>query len=466
MIYNRHMSRAGFTHLHVHSHYSLLEALPKIPNLIERAKQDGQTALALTDNGNLYGAIEFYKECTKAGIKPIIGVDFFVAPRTRHDKEHRVDDQTTRLVLLAKNFAGYRNLLSLVTKSHLEGFYYRPRIDRELLEMHREGLIAILPSFGGEHARAIKDGNIEPAKESLAWHKKIFGNDVYAEITRHKEIEGHEERMKMIVELARRERVEPVATADIYYLDEDDATARELVNKIRTGSVLTRDPDGRAGESGDFSFKTQKEMQKMFSPMPEALENTAKIADACMLELSLGKAIFPQFPIPDGSTDNDELRKLVDIGMKERDFKMTSEIKARIEYELGIIAQKGYASYFLIVGDLLASCARSGHFYQHARQRRRLLVSYLCGITTVDPIAFNMPFERFLNPERPSAPDIDMDIADNRRDELIEYARKKYGEDHVVQIGTFGTMMARAAVRDVARALGHFHTTRAIHRQS
>jgi DNA polymerase III subunit alpha len=414
------MSRAKFVHLHTHSHYSLLEALPKVEDLIAAAKEDGQTSLAITDNGNMYGAIDFYKECTKAGLRPIIGVDFFVAVRTRHDKEHRIDDHTYRLVLLAKNNEGYQNLIKLVSISHLEGFYYRPRIDREMIEAYKGDLIAILPSFGGEHARMLKDGQAEKARDAMEWHKKIFGEDLYAEITRHPEIDGHEERMKKIVALAKETSVPLVATADSYYLKQDDAIARELVTKIRMASTLNRD---MVENLPDFSFITSEKAAQMFKDLPEAIENTVKIAVACSIELTLGKAIFPVFPIEKGTTDNDELRKLAEAGIKERGLEDTPELRQRIDYELGIIAQKGYASYFLIVADLLRHAAETGIFTNTRGSAAGSLVSYLCGITTVDPIKFNMPFERFLNPERPSAPDIDMDIADNRRDQLIEYAR-------------------------------------------
>jgi len=452
MSYTAGMSARGFVHLHVHSHYSLLEALPKIPELVAAAKADGQTALALTDNGNLYGAIEFYKECKEQKIKPIIGVDFYVAPRTRRDKEHRVDDRHSRLVLLAANEAGYHNLLQLVSKSYLEGFYYRPRIDRELMEQHRDGLIAILPSFSGEHARALADGNVERAKEILAWYKKLYGEKYFIEITHHPEVEGHEEKMRRIVTLARHELVELVAAHDVYYMQKEDAAARELVIKIRTGGTLDRES---AGSGPDFSFITSERAAELFADTPEALENAQKITDLCDLKLTLGKVIFPNFPIPPGSTDDHELRVLTERGIKERELTESHEMWARVNYELDIIRQKGYASYFLIVADLLAWARGRGIFTNTRGSAAGSLVSYLCGITSVNPLEFNMPFERFLNPERPSAPDIDMDIDAFRRDELIEYAREKYGENKVVQIGTFGTMMARAAVRDVSRALGH-----------
>ncbi len=446
------MPRADFVHLHTHSHYSLLEAIPKIPELVAAAAADGQSALALTDNGNLYGAIDFYKECKDNAVKPIIGVDFFVAPRTRHDKEHRVDEHVTRLVLLAKNLEGYRNLLQLVSRSHLEGFYERPRIDRELIELHREGLIAILPSIGGEHAKHLHDRAPERAKETLAWYRRVFGEDVFVEITRHPEVDGHEKLMREVISLARQEEVELVAAHDTYYLKQDDALARELVNKIRTAGVLNRDFEQGAH---DFSFITRERAGELFADLPEALANSVRIAELCELELKLGTWVFPDFPIPAGSSANAELRLLAEAGFKERNVPETKENKERVDYELSVIGSKGYSPYFLVVADLLRHAREEGILTNTRGSAAGSLVSYLCGITTVNPLEYQLPFERFLNPERPSPPDIDMDLADNRRDAIIDYVRGKYGKEKVAQIGTFGTMMARAAVRDVARALGH-----------
>lgn len=457
--YNARMSEK-FVHLHVHSHYSLLEAVPKLDALIEAAKADGHDALAITDNGALYGAIEFYKECTKAGIKPIIGVDFFVAPRTRHDKEHQTDDRFHRLVLLAKDAAGYHNLVRLVSRSYLEGFHHRPRIDRELIEEYREGLVCILPCMDSEPAQALKGGARARAEESFAWHARVFGappaGGCYAEITHHPEIDGHEAHAAAFAELAAKAHVPLMAAHEVYYLSKDDAVAREMVLKIRNGGALDRDAEVMLP---DHSFITRAQAAQYFARYPAALENTAKIAAECDLSLELGKAIFPVFPLPKGANDNAELRKMAEAGIAARGLADTAALRERMDYELGIIEKKGYASYFLIVADLLQNAKRMGIYTNTRGSAAGSLVSYLCGITTVDPIRFNMPFERFLNPERPSAPDIDMDIADNRRDDLINYAREKYGDDHVVQIGTFGTMMARAAVRDVARALGHSYGT-------
>lgn len=440
-----------FAHLHTHSHYSLLEALPKIEDLVAAAKEAGQEALALTDNGNLYGAIEFYKEAKKQGIKPIIGIDFYVAPRTRFDKEHRVDDRHSRLILLAKNETGYRNLIQMVSKSYLEGFYYRPRIDRELMETHRDGIIAILASFSGEHARAIKDEQVEKARESLAWHKNIYGNDLYVEITHHPEIDGHEAVQKKCVDLAREAGISVVAAHDTYYLKKDDAMARELVKKIREGGTLNRDV---GTEIGDFTFTSTETVEKLFADLPEAIENVATIIDACNIELELGKWVFPDIKIVGKSYDA-ALRELAYAGFATRGLEETAALKTRLDYELSVIEKKGYAPYFLVVQDLLRFAHENGILTNIRGSVAGSLVTYLAHITNVNPIEYGLPFERFLNPERPSAPDIDMDYADNRRDEVIAYARHKYGDDHVAQIGTFGTMMARAAVRDVSRALGH-----------
>ena len=440
-----------FVHLHTHSHYSLLEALPQIPDLVAAAKADGQTALALTDSGNMYGAIDFYKECKAQDIKPIIGVDFFVAPRTRHDKEHRIDDRTSRLILLAKDAHGYRNLIQIVSQGYMQGFYYRPRVDRELLEKYREGLIAILPSFGGEHARALKDGTPERAKESLAWYKKLYGDDCYAEITHHPDIEGHEARMTEIITLAGEAEIPLVAAHDTYYLKPEDSVARELVVKIKSGGTLSREFQEGAN---DFSFITKAQATKLFKDLPEAIDNTAKIADLCNVELKLGTWVFPDFPIPAGATHDSELRDLAYSGFALRDMAQTPEVLERVEYELSVITKKGYSPYFLVVSDLLRHARESNILTNTRGSAAGSLVSYLSGITTVNPLEYNLPFERFLNPERPSPPDIDMDLADNKRDKMIDYVREKYGEDHVAQIGTFGTMMARAAVRDVSRALG------------
>ncbi|HVS79697.1 MAG TPA: DNA polymerase III subunit alpha [Candidatus Paceibacterota bacterium] len=443
-----------FVHLHTHSHYSLLNALPQIPDLVAAAKKAGFESLALTDNGNLYGAIEFYEKCRKEGIKPIIGVDAYVAARTRFDKEARLDNARSRLVLLAKDGSGYKSLLQMVTDSFLEGFYYKPRIDRELIEKYREGLICINPSFSGDIALAVKSDNLEKARELAEWYKSVFGEDFYIEITHHPEIQGHEEAMAKLVEFAKNAGVPIMAAHDVYYLKKEDARAREVLMSIANGGGPRSDALSEFESQEDFSFIDGKTAEKYFKKLPEALENTAKIAELCNCEIALGEWKFPNIEIPAGRTADEVLRDIVFEGIEKRGLEKTQEVLDRIEYELKVIKDKGYAKYFLVVSDLLRHAHENGILTTIRGSVGGSLVTFLAFITNVNPLVYKLPFERFLNPERPSAPDIDMDYADNRRDEMISYAKQKYGADKVAQIGTFGTMMARGAVRDVARALG------------
>ncbi len=444
---------SSFVHLHTHSHYSLLNGVPKLPSLVKAAKQAGMDALALTDNGNLYGAIEFYQRCHKEGVKPILGVDLYVAPRSRFDREGSLDSKWHRLVLLALDHEGYKNLIKLVTASYTEGLFLKPRVDRELLEAHNKGLIAILPSFGGEHVSALTGNNLERAAETAHWYQRVFGLEAtYLELSRHDEIEGRKYIEEQIIRLAQATQVPLVAAQDTYYLTPEDRLARETLIKIQTGGPLAE--EGFI-EDEDFSFIGVERAHELFSATPEALENTVRIAERVNLEIELGHWYFPDYTIESGRTPDEELVHLARKGLEWRGLSYEGPIKERLDYEISVIQMKGYSKYFLAVGDLL----------REARKRKILttirgsvagsLTTYALGITTVNPLEYNIPFERFLNPKRPSAPDIDMDYADNRRDEMIDYAREKYGADKVAQIGTFGTMMARAAVRDVARALGY-----------
>ncbi len=443
-----------FVHLHTHSHYSLLNALPKIPDLIDAAVKDGQKAIALTDNCNLYGAIEFYQKCKKKEIKPIIGIDAYVAYRSRLDKQSGIDKERYRLILLAKNDAGYKNLIKLVTQAHLEGFYYKPRIDKELLEKYNEGIIAIAPSFSSDITNSLKLANIDQAQERLSWYKKIFkdtedGPNFYLEITHHPEIKGAEETTKKIIEFAKETNTPIVGAQDVYYLNTEDRIARQTLMSIQSQH------DDKIEESDeDFSFITQKEAEKIFKSTPEALENSVKIADRCNLEISIGKWFLPNYIVESGLSYDDELKKIAYAGFEKRKLPQTPEYIERLEYELKVIKDKGYSPYFLVVSDLLHYAHNHGILTNIRGSVAGSLTTYLTRITNVDPIEYYLPFERFLNPSRPSAPDIDMDFADNRRDEVIDYARGKYGIDKVAQIGTFGTMAARGSVRDVTRALG------------
>ena len=438
-----------FTHLHAHSHYSFLQALPKVPALVKAAKAAGMDALAITDSGNMHAAVEFYKAAEKAGIKAIIGVDAYVAQNSRHDKNPGDENKRSRLVLLAENNEGYQNLMVLVTKAFTEGLFDRPRMDKELLRAHSGGIIALIPSFAGEVAQYLKAGDKAGAAASLAEYVSIFGKDnVFLEITHHPKVNKHMERMADIRDLSKSSGVPLVAQHDVYYLKPGDREATEVMRRIAHGS------EGH-NEEEDFSFVKEEQMLKWFSDIPDAVMRSGEIAERCNVTLSLGSWNFPAIAADPGKTHEQMLREKTYNGLSMRGMEKTEEAEKRIEYELDVIISKGFAPYFLAVSDLLTFAKNNGILTTTRGSAAGSLVSYLVGITNVDPLFYKLPFERFLNPERPKAPDIDMDFADNRRDEMIAYAKSKYGEDHVAQIGTFGTMMARAAVRDVARALGH-----------
>jgi DNA polymerase-3 subunit alpha len=444
---------AEFTHLHTHSHYSLLNGVPKIKPLVKRAKELGMTKLALTDNGALYGAVEFYQVCLKEGIKPIIGVDAYVAPRKRTDMERGVDDRRIRLVLLAETTAGYVNLIKLVTHAHLEGLYEKPRIDFELLEQYHEGIIGIIPSLSGEHISALRGNDMERATQIVKRYEKVFGvNNTFLELTHHPEIEGHEYLQEQIVHLSQASKIPLVAAHNVFYLDPSDRVAREVLIKIGTGSDVENE---EFYEDEDFSLIGPEQAQRLFANEQEALENNARIAERCSVEITIGHWYFPDFSIESGRSADDELSYLAHKGLAWRELKEEGVVKERLDMELKVIKDKGYAGYFLVVADLLREARSRGILTTIRGSVAGSLVTYTVGITNVNPLTLNLPFERFLNPHRPSAPDIDMDFADDRRDEMLEYVKEKYGRDNVAQIGTFGTMMARAAVRDVARALGY-----------
>ena len=443
-----------FVHLHTHSHYSFLQALPKIPELVKAAQAQGMEALGITDAGNLHSGIEFYKSCKKAGIRPVLGVDASLAPRSRFDTDTNESGRRARLVLLAKDNEGYKNLLALITKSFTEGFLEKPRMDKELLKEHQEGLIALIPSFAGDVAQQLKAGDRAGASATLAQYISIFGKEnVYLEITHHPKVGGHEARMNQIKELAREAGVLLVAQHDVYYLKPGDREATEVMRRISHGGEKS------ANEDEDFSFVSEKQMLEWFNDVPEAVSESGRIAERCDVTLTLGSWNFPAIETEPGKTHEQMLREKTHAGITERGLTETQEVTERIAYELDVIIGKGFAPYFLAVSDLLQHAKKEGILTTTRGSAAGSLVSYLVGITNVDPLFYKLPFERFLNPERPKAPDIDMDFADNRRDEMIAYAKEKYGSDHVAQIGTFGTLMARAAVRDVARALGHAYRT-------
>jgi len=445
-----------FIHLHTHSHYSLLDGLSKVPDMVKTAKKNGMNALAITDHGNMYGAIEFYTEAKKAGIKPIIGVEAYIAERGRKDKEPGVDNKRYHLTLLAKNKQGYKNLMRLITLANLEGYYYKPRMDKEILREYSQGIICLSGCMGSQLSQAVLANNMEKAEVLIKEHQEIFGQENYfLEVHSHPHVENDKKLRDGIIALHKKFNIPVVAGQDSHYLCIDDYDAHHTLLAVNTGADV-KDAGNFEFPEDDFSLIDEKTAFKYFKDIPEAVSNTKMVADLCEeYDLELGKAYFPDFPIPEGTTADLVLRDLAYQGFAFRNLDQTKEYIDRLEYELGIIKQKGYPTYFLVVGDLLRYARENGIYTNIRGSVAGSLTTYLLGITKVDPITYKLPFERFLNPERPSLPDIDMDYADNRRDEIIAYAKSKYGEDKVAQIGTFGTMMAKGSIRDVARALGY-----------
>lgn len=443
-------SEKKFVHLHTHSHYSLLDGLAKIDDLVNRAKALGMPALALTDHGNMYGAIEFYEKAKKAGIKPILGVEVYVAPRSHTDKEAGIDSTRYHLTLLSKNKTGWLNLIQLVTKANLEGFYYKPRVDKELIAEHHEGIICLSGCFSGEIARLISRGNILEAEKSARWYQEVFGEDFYIELQPHMTSIRAE-----LVTLAKKINARVVATQDVHYALKEDKMAHEILLAVQTSSKLD-DEDRLSLKKYDISFSTPEEMAEHFADIPEALEETLHIAEKCSLELELYKTQLPKFPVPEeGLSSFEYLKKLVAKHTENRYPTLTKEIEERIAYEMGVIEKTGFEDYFLIVSDYILWAKEHGIVVGPGRgSAAGSIVSYILGITNLCPLKYDLLFERFLNPDRIQVPDIDIDFTDTRRDEVLAYVRDKYGEDHVAQIITFGTMAARAAIRDAGRALG------------
>ncbi|MDP3935224.1 MAG: DNA polymerase III subunit alpha [Candidatus Giovannonibacteria bacterium] len=446
----------SFVHLHTHSHYSLLDGLAKVDDLVDKAKKLGMPALAITDHGNLYGAIEFYKSCKKAGIKPIIGLEAYVAAGSLYEKRPGVDDRRYHLILLSKNLEGYKNLVRLVTVSHLEGFYYKPRVDKDLLKKHSAGLIALSACMSGEIPRALLNDDEAKAEKLLREYQNIFGEEnFFIEIGSHPNVPNYDFLVKRLISFAEKFNAPLVATQDIHYLNKEDAGAHDVLLAVQTNTRLD-DEDRLTMKDDDYSLRSPDEMRELFKDTPEAVENTLKIAEACDLEIELGKIQLPHFETPNGETAVSYLEKLCRGGMAKRyGEKIEPEIKKRLEYELSVIEKTGFVEYFLVVWDFVNWAKTNKIVVGPGRgSAAGSLASYVLGITNVDPIKYNLIFERFLNPERIEPPDIDLDFADTRRDEVIEYVAKKYGRDRVAQIITFGTMAARAAIRDAGRALG------------
>ena len=442
-----------FAHLHVHTEYSLLDGACRIKDLPKLVKEMGQTACAITDHGVMYGAIDFYRACKAEGIKPIIGCEVYVAPRTRFDKQHEFDSEARHLVLLCENEEGYRNLSYLVSMAHVEGFYIKPRIDLALLREHSKGLIALSACLAGEIPRRLRSGSYEGAKEYALTLAEIFGPDHF-----YLELQDHGIREQAIVNqgilrLHEETGLPLVVTNDAHYLRKEDAYAHDVLLCIQTGKTVD-DENRMRYEPQNFYLRTTEEMAALFPEYPEAVENTGKIAEMCNIEFTFGKYHLPEFKLPEGYDSFSYFKELCDKGYRERYGEGSEALRRQLTYEQDMIEKMGFTDYFLIVSDFVRYARSVGIPVGPGRgSAAGSMVSYCLHITDIDPIPYSLYFERFLNPERVSMPDIDMDFGDTRRGEVVEYVRRKYGEDHVAQIVTFGTMAARGVIRDVGRAL-------------
>lgn len=448
------MSKQNFVHLHVHSHYSLLDGLGKVSELVKKAVDLGMPALALTDHGAMYGAIDFYNTAKKAGLKPIIGVEAYVSPRKMTDKSSGIDTRPYHMVLLAKNFTGYQNLIKITSAAHLDGYYYKPRVDRDFISRHSQGIIATTACLASETSRYLLDRDIEKATETIRAYQEIFGKDnYYLEMQHHPSIPEQQVVNSHIKTLSEKLDLPLIATNDTHYVNADDRVPHDQLVCIQTGKLVS--DTNRMLYTGDFSLKTAEEMWQSFSDTPTALENTLKIADMVDLEIPLGQNLLPSFPLPEGETEESLLKKWCEQGLHERYSDITPELRQRLNYELETVFKMGFPGYFLIVADFIRFAKSKGIYVGPGRgSAAGSLIAYVTGITNVDPIRYELLFERFLDVNRISMPDIDLDFEDVRRGEVIDYVREKYGDNHVAGIITFGTIMARAAVRDVGRVLG------------
>ncbi len=445
---------SDFVHLHIHSEFSLLDGANRIKDLPKRAKELGMDSIAITDHGVMYGAIDFYKACKAEGVKPIIGCEVYVAPRSRFDKEPNIDNKYNHLILLAKNNEGYKNLSKLVSIGFVDGYYYKPRIDLEVLEKYSEGLICLSACLAGAVNQALLNGQNEKAEEVALWHKRVFGDDYYIEIQNN----GIQEQVlanQKLVALARKLDIPLVATNDAHYLRREDAYNHEVLLCIQTGKRMS-DMDRMRFETDELYVKSPEEMIEYFKAFPDAIENTVKIADKCNVDFEFGHTILPNYDVPEEfETHYDYFKKLCDDGIKKRYGENPSEeVLKRAEYELGVIKKMGYVDYFLIVWDFIHYAKTHNIPVGPGRgSGAGSIIAYAIEITDIDPIKYGLLFERFLNPERISMPDFDVDFCYEHRQDVIDYVSRKYGHDHVSQIITFGTMSARMVIRDVARVL-------------
>jgi DNA polymerase III subunit alpha len=446
---------SGFTHLHVHTEYSLLDGMCRLEELILRAKELGMDSLAITDHGAMYGAMEFYQLALSHGVRPIIGSEVYVAPGSRQSRSGREEGSPHHLILLAKGERGYRNLIQLTTKANLEGFYYKPRVDRELLQEYHEDLVALSACGSGQVPRLIANGQLDRARETILWHQSTFGaGNYYLELQRHVAQPELEPINKALLALGRELSIDCVATNDVHYVRREDAAAHEVLLCIQTGTTMD-DPKRMRMGGDDFFFKSEQEMAALFSDLPpELLYNTSRVADMCHLQLTNTGYHLPPFQVPEGFTPQTYLRHLCDQGMLAHYSGMTDELRTRLDHELTVIHDMGFDGYFLIVWDLIRYAKTRDIWWNVRGSAAGSIVAYSLGLTTLEPIGHGLIFERFLNPGRVTMPDIDLDFPDDRRAEMIEYVTHKYGEACVAQIATFGTLAARASIRDVGRALG------------
>lgn len=444
----------NFTHLHVHTEYSLLDGFSRVKTLVKRAKEKGMTAVAITDHGCMFGAIDFYKAAKDEGIKPIIGCEVYTAPRKLTDKDPNYDKHQGHLVLLAKDMTGYKNLIKIVSKSYVDGFYYKPRTDMDELKKHSQGLIALSACLAGDVPRAIMNGNYDKARKLAMEYRDIFGNgNYYLEIQDH----GLPEQKQVnteVVRLSRELNIPLVATNDVHYVDKDDAKIQDILMCLQMQKTID-DENRMKFPSDEFYLKSREEMEQLFPELEEALDNTNEIAERCNVEFEFHKYHLPRYDVPEGYTTNGYFRELCQKGLVERYGEdCPEEYKERLEYELNTIENMGYVEYFLIVWDFINFAKQNNIMVGPGRgSAAGSIVAYTLKITDIDPMKYSLLFERFLNPERVSMPDIDIDFCYERREEVIDYVKRKYGEDHVAQIITFGTMGAKIAIRDVARVL-------------
>ena len=448
------LSIMSFVHLHVHSTYSILDGFSQIKPLIARAKELGMPALALTDHGTMYGTIDFFNEAVRVGIKPIIGLETYLAPRKMTDRDPRRDRRASHLLLLAENMVGYQNLLKIASASQLEGFYYRPRIDREFLKAHNEGLIVTSGCLSGEIPRALLNNDVNRAEKHLQWYLDVFGRErFFIELQSH-QIKGLDETNRRLIDLGERFDLQFVAANDVHYIHKEDARLQDILLAIQTGSLLA-DPDRMRMDDDSYYLRTPEEMQALFGNIPGAIENTLKIAERCDVDLNPTGYHLPLFTVPESYTTHTYLRRLCVEGLQNIYGERASspEIQERLEYELGVIHEMGFDAYFLIVWDLCKHAKERGIWYNARGSAAGSLVAYALDINLIDPLEHDLLFERFLQKGRVNMPDIDLDFQDDRRAEMMHYCAEKYGEDKVAQIITFGTMGARASIRDVGRVM-------------